>query len=171
MNDLYKPTIYVKNIYELNYSKLKAKHIKYLLFDIDNTLADSREKNPSSKVISLFNQLQNQGFTIILITNALPHRALRFAKKLHVKTYFLSFKPLSYNYYRLLKKLKAQKQEIAAIGDQLLTDIKGANKMEIISILVDKISSNESFLTKINRYQENQLIDKYQIIKRGEYYE
>lgn len=171
MTKLYKPTIYAKNIFEINYSKLKEKNIKYLLFDIDNTIADNSEKDPSSEIISLFKTLQEQGFKLVIITNSLPHRALRFAKKLNVKAYYLSFKPLSYNYRRIFRKIKVSPNKIAAIGDQILTDIKGANKHNITSILVDKISSNESFITKLNRYKENRLINKYHIIKRGEYYE
>lgn len=171
MSILYKPSIYAKDIYHINYPLLKKQNIKYLLFDIDNTLADSKEKYPSKDVIELFNKLKKDGFTLILISNSLPHRALKFARILNTKTYFLSFKPLSYNYHRLIKKFKINSQEIAAIGDQLLTDIKGANKLKITSILIDKKSLNESFITKINRYFENRLIKKYQIIKRGEYYE
>lgn len=70
-----------------------------------------------------------------------------------------------------MKKYKATNSQIAAIGDQLYTDIKGANKLDITSILVDPISKNEFIITKLNRLKENRLINKSKIITRGEYYE
>lgn len=171
MHELYKPTIYAKNIYSINYTALKKQKIKYLFFDIDNTIADSKGKEPDDKVIQLFENLKKEGFSIILLTNALPHRALKFARKLKVKAYYLACKPTSINYKRIRKALNLNHTEIAAIGDQLLTDIKGANKQKITSILVDKISNNESIITKLNRKRENKLIQKYNLLKRGEYYE
>ena len=53
--------------------------------------------------------------------------------------------------------------------DQLYTDILGANKMGIISLLIDRISNNESIITKFNRIRENKIIKKYKIIERGHY--
>ncbi len=143
--------MYVKDVYSINYQKLKDKKIKYLLFDIDNTIATNNESIPNDKTIKLFDKLKNDKFHLIILTNAIPSRALRFKRRLKVDTYFLSCKPLSINYKLIMKKYHLQKEEMAAIGDQLLTDIKGANKLGIMSILVDPIASNESIFTKINR--------------------
>lgn len=169
--NLYKPTIYSKDIYSINYIKLKEQGIKLFLFDIDNTIAKTSEKTPSEKVIKLFKELKKENFKIIILTNAVPHRALRFKKSLNVDTYYLSCKPSKRNYLRIIKKYKYKKEEIAAIGDQIYTDIKGANKLGLTSILVDQISYRESIFTKINRLRENKLINKENIIERGKYYD
>jgi len=171
MINFYKPTMYVKDIYSINYQKLKQKNIKYLLFDIDKTISANNEKLPSEKTIKLFEQLKNKGFHLIIITNAIPSRALRFGRKLKMDTYFFSCKPANINYKRIMKKYKVKKENMAAIGDQILTDIKGANKLGITSILVNPISNNESIFTKINRLRENRIIKKYKVIQRGVYYE
>lgn len=167
----YKPTIYVKDIYSINYEKLKEKNITTLLFDIDNTIANVYEKIPSKMVEVLFNALKEQGFKIFIITNALRKRALKFEKHLNVKTYYLSFKPHKKQYLKIIQQNNLNKKNIAAIGDQIFTDILGANKLHITSILVDPISSHESFITKINRIKEKKLIRKTNIIKKGNYYE
>lgn len=165
--ELLKPNIYQKDIYSINYQKLKKRNIKNLLFDIDNTIASNKEKTPNKKVIELFDNLKKQGFNLYIITNSLKNRALTFGNKLNIKTYYFSIKPLSKNYLKLIKENNLKKEECAAIGDQLFTDIKGANKLNILSILVDPIDSKEFITTKINRLKEN----KTKIIKRGEYYE
>ena len=168
---LLKPNIYQKDVFSINYDKLLKQNIKNLLFDIDNTIAAGNAKLPSQELIDLFSQLKEQGFNIFIITNALKKRANRFQEALNVKTYHFSMKPLSHNYIKLLKENNLKIEECAAIGDQIYTDIKGANKLGILSILVDPISNHEFITTKINRIKENKLINKTKIIKKGEYYE
>ena len=73
------------------------------------------------------------------------------------------------NYKKFLKDYKVNTDNVAAIGDQLYTDVLGANKMAIKSILVDKISNNESLFTKLLRVRENNNIKKYNLIERGKY--
>ena len=169
--ELLKPLIYQKNIFTINYSNLKKKNIKNLLFDIDNTIAGGDEKAPSDKVKELFESLKKQGFNVFILTNALGGRAKVFAKELNVKTYYFSMKPLARNYNKLLKENNLDIKETAAIGDQIFTDIKGANKLGITSILVDPIGDKEFITTKLNRRKENKLIFETKIIKKGDYYE
>ena len=171
MEKLSKPTIYVKDIYSINYKKLLNKKIDTLLFDIDNTIGDNKEKFPCEKAIKLFEKLKKDGFKVFIITNALKGRATRYGKSLDVKTYYFSIKPLKRQYIKIVQENNLNVNSIAAIGDQLLTDIKGANNMNITSILVDPISKNESIFTKLNRLKENKLIKKYKLIEKGNYYE
>ena len=169
--EILKPTIYQKDVYSIDYTKLLKNNKKNLLFDIDNTIATGMEKTPNTKVIKLFKNLKSQGFNIFILTNALKKRATTFGTKLEVKTYYFSLKPSSRNYKKLIKDNNLKIEETVAIGDQIYTDIKGANKLGITSILVDPIDKYEFITTKINRIKENKLINKTNIIKKGEYYE
>lgn len=171
MKNNLKPNIYTKDIFSINYDKLKSNNINTLLFDIDNTIAPTKEKEPNEKTIKLINKLKKQGFKIFIISNALKRRALRFGNSLDLKTYYFSAKPLKRQYLRIIKENHLNKKNIAAIGDQIYTDIKGANNIDITSILVDPISKKESIITKINRIKENNLIKKTKIIEKGTYYE
>ncbi len=170
MNKLLIPNRYYKDIFSINYDLLKQENIKYLLFDLDNTLGDSKESVPSKEVIELFQKLK-EDFTLIIITNALPLRAKRYGEILGVEVFYLSRKPSRRNYLKIMSKYNANEKELVGIGDQIYTDIKGANRLDIKSIFLDPISKNESILTKPNRVKEKILIYKKGIIKRGEYYE
>ena len=119
----------------------------------------------------MFDNLKKDGFNIFIITNALKKRAERFQDILNVKTYHFSLKPLSRNYIKIIKDNGLKIEECAAIGDQIYTDIKGANKLGILSILVDPISKEEFITTKINRIKEKRLFKKTKLLKKGEYYE
>lgn len=169
--DILKPNIYQKDIFSINYIKLQKKNIKNIIFDIDNTIASNQEKKPNKKVINLIKELKKLNFNIFILTNALKPRATRFSKELNVKTYYFAMKPISKNYLKLIKENNIKPEETAAIGDQIYTDIKGANKLGIFSILVDPIDNKEFITTKLNRIKENKLISKTNIVKRGEYYE
>lgn len=171
MKKQYKPSIYAKDIYSIDYNKLLNKKINTLLFDIDNTIGDSKDKKPSEEAIKLFKKLKEDGFKLFIITNALKGRSLKYSLALDTKAYYLSVKPFKYQYQRIIKENNLKEENIAAIGDQLFTDILGANKMNITSILVDPISKNESIFTKLNRKRENNIIKKYNIIEKGNYYE
>lgn len=166
---IHKPNLYYKDIFSINYNYLIDNNIKYLLFDIDNTIGDGRRRNADSKTIDLFNTLKKD-FKIILVSNALPHRVKNFAKSLDIDDYYsLASKPLTYTYNKIIAKYNIEPDNIAAIGDQLYTDIKGANKVGITSILVDRISNYEDLIPKINRLRENRIIKKYNLIERGKY--
>ena len=171
MTNLYKPKMYYQDIFSINYSLLKKQKIKNLIFDLDNTIADSKTSKPNKEMIKLFKDLKAKGFTIYIMSNAFKKRVTTFATILDVKAYHLSLKPLPTTFKRLIKENNLNIQETAMIGDEIFTDIKGANKIGLLSILVDRLTKHDYFLTRISRIRENNLFKKTNIIKRGEYYE
>ncbi len=171
MTNLYKPKMYYQDIFSINYSLLKKQKIKNLIFDLDNTIADSKTSKPNKEMIKLFKELKAKGFTIYIMSNAFKKRVTAFATILDVKAYHLSLKPLLITFKRLIKENNLNIQETAMIGDEIFTDIKGANKIGLLSILVDRLTKHDYFLTRISRIRENNLFKKTNIIKRGEYYE
>ena len=174
MKDLLIPDIYAQSIYTIDYKKLKEKGIKCLLFDLDNTIAQTYAKTPSKEIINKFEEIEELGFKVIILSNALKSRLKPFKEILNVDTSALSCKPLSFKYKKIMMMYNYDEKDIAAIGDQLYTDIKGANKLNITSILVNPLSKRESILTKYNRIKENKLFNKWEkqgIFERGVYYE
>lgn len=169
----YKPNMYYKDVFSINYSLLKKKGITCLLFDLDNTLATIKEKEPNQKVMDLIDHLKKD-FRIFLFSNAMPHRAKPFCEKLGIEAIPFANKPYKSSYLKLMKKDNFSPEKIAAIGDQIFTDIKGANRVGITSILVDPISKKDAFFTIGNRIREKRLFKKWEnknIAKKGNYYE
>lgn len=170
--DKFIPDIYEKSIYTINYKKLKKNGIKCLLFDLDNTLVTYKTKEPDIRLKELFAVLESD-FKVIIISNSNKNRLRPFKEKLNVDVAYSSRKPLKTKYKKILNIYKYKEQEIACIGDQLLTDIFGANRMNFTSILVNKISNWETVPTKINRFIEGFILRKLakkHILIKGEYY-
>ena len=73
-----------------------------------------------------------------------------------------------------MEKFDYKPTELAAIGDQLITDIYGANKLDITSILVNPLSSKDYKITLINRVLEKFIfnkLNKKDLFLKGKYYE
>ncbi|MEG0994613.1 MAG: YqeG family HAD IIIA-type phosphatase [Bacilli bacterium] len=167
---LFKPTKYYQNILSINYDALKKEGIKYLIFDLDNTLLNIEEghilKNYQDKI-----KVLSKTFTIFIITNA-PKKKLKKHLLNEIYDYYsFAIKPFKTGFNRLKKKYHLLNEECIMIGDQLLTDILLANRCKIKSILVDPISNKDLKITSLNRKIEQFLIKKYQILERGKYNE
>jgi len=174
MFDKFVPDIYEKSIYTIDYGKLKKRGIKCLIFDLDNTIAPTNIKKPNKKIKDLFEELKDMKFKIIIMSNEIKSRVEPFKDNLGIDSAYFSLKPLKRKYKKILKLYNYKDTEIACIGDQLGTDILGANRMGFTSILVNPISTNEFVTKRISRFFENIIIKyltKGKLLKRGKYYD
>lgn len=169
----YLPDIYQESIFTINYKKLKKQGISCLLIDLDNTISPAKEEVLCEKTKKLFNELKKD-FKIILFSNNFSKRVKKFSLFYDIDYECLSLKPFSFKYKYILKKYNLKKENIAAIGDQLLTDIKGGNKVNITTILVNPISDIDEKETYLNRKIEKYIFKKFDeknYLKKGKYYE
>ena len=108
------------------------------------------------------------------MSNSGKKRLEPFKEGFNVDTAYSSMKPLKKKYKKIMSMYNFKDTEIAAIGDQLITDIFGANRMGLTSILVNPINDHEMFITKINRLIEKRIFKKLTkkgLFKKGEYYD
>ena len=167
-----KPDMYKKNIYDIDYKKLLKKNIKYLFFDLDNTIISYSEDLPSKKALSLFNDLKKQGFKCFLFSNSHSKRLMKVKDYLNVDVYYSSMKPLKKNYKKVIKKY--DKNKCAFIGDQIMTDVIGAKRNNLYIIFVDRINDDEPIYTKFWRFFEGFILRRYNkknILVKGKYYD
>ena len=168
---IYRPDIYQKDVFSINYKNLKNKKIKVLIYDIDDTLIPSNEIKLKKETINLITKLKKD-FKIILLTNSPSFRSNKIKKQLDVDCYSLSMKPLKYNLNKIMKNY--DKKDVVLIGDRLLTDIKLANNYNIMSILVEPITNHNFILVKIMKILKEEPLykelEKQNILIRGRYY-
>ena len=168
------PDVYQKSIYTIKYEKLKENGIKCLLFDLDNTCVPYIDRVPTKKLKNHFDKLQNMGFKIILFSNSPKDRLIPFKKTLNIDCCPKAGKPRKRKFLKVLKIYDYDLSEVAIIGDQLVTDIYGGNKVGIMTILVNPMSNIDMPFTKIHRYIEKKKINKMArdgIFKVGCYYD
>ena len=165
MFDKFVPDMYSQSIYRINYKKLADKGIKCIIFDLDNTISPVDVNEPSKEAIDLMFDLKDLGMRPILMSNS---------PKKRVDSCASAAKPFSKNYKKILEVYKLKPEEVACVGDQLLTDILGANKMGLTSILINPISKKDRLSTYVNRVIEKIImvvLDKRDLFKKGKYYD
>ncbi len=171
--DIFVPDIYAQSIYTIDYKKLKKRGIKCLLFDLNNTIASYEVLYPDDKLREKMFELQRD-FKVIIVSNSNKNRLRPFKEKLNIDTSFSSKKPFSKKYKKIMKMYNFKDTEICMIGDSLLTDIWGGNRMNFTTILVNAISEEEPFHVRIARSIEKKIIkslNKKGILFKGEYYD
>lgn len=169
----YLPDIYKKNIFDINYSKLKKKDIKCLIFDLDNTLAFIDSTKVEDKVKELITKLKKD-FLVVIVSNSPKKRVSKFSEDLGVDSYPFALKPTIRTLKKIKSKYNLESKNIAIIGDQFITDMGYGYKGNITKIFVDPLAVKDLKITNINRYLEEKIMNKYSknnLFKKGKYYE
>lgn len=172
--EIYIPDIYQKSIYAIDYQKLINRGIKCLLFDLDNTLVPVSDKAPNEKLKNFITKLKSLGFKVVIFSNSNKRRLLPFKNELEVDCSASSHKPRPAKFLQVLKIYGYSISEVAIIGDQLLTDVVGGNRIGITTILVNPISTKDFFWTRFNRKREVKIMRKLRdndLFAKGRYYE
>lgn len=170
--NLFLPDAYYDKIFNINYKKLKELNIKYLFFDVDNTILKYSENIPNEEIKKLFDKLKKEKFICILFSNSANSRIKKISEFLNVESYTFCMKPLKKEYKKVLKKYP--KKNCVFIGDQIMTDVLGAKRNNFYVILLDRIDSKEPITTRFWRIIENKIIKKLNKkynFSRGKYYE
>lgn len=170
---LFKPSKYYKDIYSINYDKLKEEGIKCLIFDLDNTLGLISEKECPRKTKLLIKKLK-EDFLVLVCSNNNRTRLKPYLEDLGIGGVSWSMKPLTRGLRKIKRNYHLKKKEMTIIGDQIVTDIYAGNKFRIKTILVDPLGEKDMKVTFFNRKIENYIVNKYSkrgAFTRGEYYE
>lgn len=137
----YVPDVYQPSIYKIDYQKLKDAGIKFISFDIDDTIAALEDPNPSKEAITLFEDLKNMGFELMLLTNARNSRAENFAERLGIKGRCISRakKPLTTHFQTMKDQSGMEKSQMAHVGNSMRDDVAGGNAFGIVTCLVRRV--------------------------------
>lgn len=132
------PYEYVESVFSIDYHKLYKKGYRGIIFDIDNTLVP-HGNDSTHEIDDLFLMLHIAGFKTLLLSNNNEERIKRFLKNIDSLYICEAEKPKVDNYLKAVQMLNLKKEEIVFIGDQVFTDIYGANRSGIDNILVKYI--------------------------------
>ncbi len=157
------PTYYSKSIYEIDFDKLYADGIRLILTDLDNTLIAYDQHMPTEQLREWKTMVESKGFEVIIVSNSHKQRVSKFSESYGLKYNHSSYKPSKFGLKRAIKKAetKYKKNQIVLFGDQLMTDVFGANRLGIKVLLVDPIKrKTEIRATRMNRKIEARKIKK-----------
>jgi hypothetical protein len=155
--NVFAPTRIFNKISDIPFELLKEWGIKAILFDIDNTIAPSDDDNLCNDAVTWLMKAKELGFKTFIVSNGRPCRVKLASKKLGNIGYIWpsALKPLKFGFLLAAKRLGVSPTECVMIGDQIFTDIKGANLCHMKTILVDPVDpSTDGFFAKRKRKHE-----------------
>ena len=162
---MFYPAEMAESSYDINYEELYRKGYRGLIYDIDNTLVE-HGADANAEVVELFRRLNKIGFRICLLSNNKAPRVRRFYRGARVKGVKLHYifnaqKPRRRNYMKAMVLMRTTKKNTLFIGDQLFTDVYGANRSGIRSILVKPINKAEEVQIVAKRKLERVIMHFY----------
>ena len=164
-NFLY-PDEYYSSTYAINFETYYNLGYRAVLFDIDNTLVPHNAMS-DERCRELIDKLRSIGFHIAFVSNNKEPRVRDFVSDLEPEKEpkiiyeFKVLKPKNIGYLSALNRMGIRAEKALFVGDQLFTDIWGANNASIHSILVDPIDKKEEIQIVLKRLIEKPIKKAY----------
>ena len=161
------PKEWVDSTYDIDWKSWKEKGIRGVIFDIDNTLVPHGAP-ADARALALFERLHELGYETCLLSNNKEPRVKSFADQVHSRYIYKAGKPGVKNYNRAVQEMGLRKEEVLFVGDQLFTDVYGANRAGIYGILVKPINPKEEIQIVLKRYLEAIVLHFYKRSRKTE---
>ncbi len=139
-----------------DYGLLYRAGIRYLFFDIDNTLVPPQTESPTERVRRIGVQAREAGLTLGILTNSRNiQRGEAFQKALGAKWLITeAFKPAPGALRAVIEAKKLDPRAVCLAGDQLITDRLCAKWNKIFFVLVKPVVDYDQAATRLNRLLE-----------------
>lgn len=151
---------YFNNITDVSPAYLKERGIQGIILDIDNTLIGHNVPVPDEKTLSHLRFFEAEGLKLCVVSNNSYERVKNFSEKISVK-YFVydALKPRARGYNLASEEMQLPMERIAAIGDQVFTDVWGARRAGCFAILTKPLhKGGEGFFIALKRLLEKPFI-------------
>ncbi len=157
---MFKPTYVFDKVGEITPEFLHKKQINGLLLDLDNTLTTHNNPVPPQSSLDWLDKMRAAGIKLMIVSNNHAPRVTPFAEQLGLDFVSEGKKPLTFGYTRAIKRLGLEKRNVAAVGDQIFTDVLGSNLKGIRSIFVFPIEPETSLPFRFKRAIEKAFLPK-----------
>lgn len=152
------PDEHVESIFEIEPEKLKSLGIKGVITDLDNTLVEWNRPDATPELLKWFERMREHGIFITIVSNNTEKRVKHFSDPVKLPFIYNARKPMTKAFRRAMRDMNLKKDEIVIVGDQILTDVFGGNRLGVHTILVVPVARNDSWTTKLNRKMEQYLL-------------
>ena len=153
MLECFYPKVYLDSTYEINFEQYYKDGYRAIIFDIDNTLVPHGAP-ADERAIALFKRLHQLGYQTLMLSNNKKPRVKMFCDAVDAEYIYKAGKPDPTKYLEAMKRMGSDVGNTLFVGDQIFTDVWGANRAGIYSILVKPIHPKEEIQIVLKRYLE-----------------
>lgn len=162
---IFRPTALGKTITELTPEFFSDLGVQALLLDVDNTIATFTSHQPIPGAVEWAREMVEAGFRVVIVSNNYKKRVSAFAAGFGLDFISFAMKPLPFGYLKARAMLKMKCSDCAIIGDQIFTDVVGANLCGMKSVLLTPIQPEDGWSFRVRRHFEKGLRKKYETRK------
>ena len=140
------PNLMVPSVTDLTPELLRSRDIDFLMLDFDNTIVPYTTDIPTETMEQWLLTIQASGIGICVVSNSKRDRVVRFCQSRGIPCITHSQKPFSKGILQCRDRFGLDLKRTALAGDQIYTDVLGANCAGAVSILVRPIHLHNIWL-------------------------
>ena len=153
---LLRPTALQQRVTDLSPELLRRMGVSAILLDVDNTIASYTSHQPIPGAMEWAKAMGEAGFRLIIVSNNFKKRVGPFAARFGLDFISFACKPFPYGYLKARRRLGLRCRDCAIVGDQVFTDIVGANLCGMKSVLLTPIEPEEGFTFRRQAHRRRQ---------------
>ncbi len=154
------PDRYYESAYVIDYEDFYKNGYRGIIYDVDNTLVEHGAP-VTERALKLFDRLHDMGYETCIISNNSEKRVKPLADMVKSKYVSKANKPSPVNYVKAMELMGTDRNTTFFVGDQIFTDVWGANRAGIKSMLVKPIDKHEEIQIILKRYLERIVLHFY----------
>lgn len=136
------PKLMAPSITTLTPELLAGRGIRLLMLDFDNTIVTYYSDIPTQRMEDWLRAMPASGVQLCIVSNSKSDRVQRFCRERNLDCIIRAKKPRGKGIRECLAKYDIPASQAALAGDQIFTDVLGANAQGVTSILVDAIHNH-----------------------------
>ena len=140
------PRLRADSITILTPEYLQSRGIKLLMLDFDNTIVPYTTNEPTPEMSAWLQMMLQSQIQICVVSNSKRDRVKIFCSAYGIDCITHAKKPFSKGIKECLARYALTASECALAGDQIYTDVLGANGTGVTSILVKAIDNHNFWL-------------------------
>ena len=141
------PKVMVPSLTALTPDLLEGLGVRLLMLDFDNTIVPYTTNVPTPEMTAWLDDMNNlEDIQLCIVSNSHKDRVPRFCKERGLACITYARKPSGKGIWECLRKFGIPASEAALVGDQIYTDVLGANCAGVTSILVSAIDNHDFWL-------------------------
>ncbi len=159
------PKARLESAFEITPTWLADRNLKGLALDIDNTLAPTHLPGNEAQIRAWLEPFREVNIPIRVVSNGHSKRILEFCELFKLEFvgilgFRMAGKPIPSAFQRACRELRLPTNQVAMVGDQIFTDVLGANIAGMYTVLVKPISEKSMPHTKLIRNLEKLVLAK-----------
>ena len=154
------PDEYLDSVHTIDFERLYQEGYRGLIFDIDNTLVPHGAP-ADEQAIAFFQKLRRIGFRSCFLSNNRRERVESFNNPIGETFIEKANKPALAGYRKAMDLLNTDKDNTIFIGDQIFTDVFGAKRAGLYTIMVKPVHPKEEIQIVLKRFLEKPILGYY----------